>query len=371
MVDDIILSKVGNSIGYFARVDENIGICNISENNIGIKLHDNYNEITKHYILTYLNTQIAQKLVIRRQSGNAQPKLNVGDLAYIPIPIMADSMMCGISKLIKKSVQYAQNAIDAYNNCKCSLLKLLDINSFIPSHTVGYQSSFSILKKSRRWDAEYYQPKYEDFRQKIEGYTGGYNITRDICSIIDDNYIPQNDVIYRYIELANIGNYGDITGYTRCEGRDLPTRARRLVRSGDVIVSSIEGSLQSCAIVPNELDGALCSNGFYVIRSAIFTPEVLLALFKSIPLQMLMKRGCTGTILSAIGKNEFEKIPIPIIPDDIQIQISQQVQESFKLRSESKRLLEVAKKAVEIAIEENEENALKYINEYGKSLYDK
>ena len=47
------------------------------------------------------------------------------------------------------------------------------------------------------------------------------------------------------------------------------------------------------------------------------------------------------------------------------------MQESFKLRSESQRLLEVAKTAVEIAIEENEENALKYINEYGKSLYDK
>ena len=39
-VDDVILSKVGNSIGYYARVDEKMGKCNISENNIGIKLVD-------------------------------------------------------------------------------------------------------------------------------------------------------------------------------------------------------------------------------------------------------------------------------------------------------------------------------------------
>ena len=38
---------------------------------------------------------------------------------------------------------------------------------------------------------------------------------------------------------------------------------------------------------------------------------------------------------------------------------------------ESKRLLEVAKRTVEIAIEEDEEKAIQYINKYGKSLYDK
>ena len=48
-VDDLILSKVGNSIGYFARVDELINECNISENNIGIKLHSLPYE-RKHYI---------------------------------------------------------------------------------------------------------------------------------------------------------------------------------------------------------------------------------------------------------------------------------------------------------------------------------
>lgn len=41
-VDDIILSKVGNTIGFFARVDDSIEPCNISENNIGIKTMAGY-----------------------------------------------------------------------------------------------------------------------------------------------------------------------------------------------------------------------------------------------------------------------------------------------------------------------------------------
>ena len=49
-----------------------------------------YSDIEKHYILTYLNCFYAQKLVLRRTSGNAQPKLNVGDLCYVPIPRFTD-----------------------------------------------------------------------------------------------------------------------------------------------------------------------------------------------------------------------------------------------------------------------------------------
>ena len=70
--NDIILSKVGNSIGFFARVDESIGVCNISENNIGIKMSE-YSDIEKHYILTYLNCFYAKKLVLRRTSGTPSP----------------------------------------------------------------------------------------------------------------------------------------------------------------------------------------------------------------------------------------------------------------------------------------------------------
>lgn len=46
-----------------------------------------------------------------------------------------------------------------------------------------------------------------------------------------------------------------------------------------------------------------------------------------------------------------------------QQKISQKVQESFRLRNESKRLLNVAKTAVEIAITESEEEAIHYIEE--------
>lgn len=52
---------------------------------------------------------------------------------------------------------------------------------------------------------------------------------------------------------------------------------------------------------------------------------------------------------------------IPTLPKKKQAQIQQKVTESFNLRKQSRRLLEYAKRAVEIAIEQDEQAALDWL----------
>jgi hypothetical protein len=56
---------------------------------------------------------------------------------------------------------------------------------------------------------------------------------------------------------------------------------------------------------------------------------------------------------------------VPIIDYETQQQIAKLVEESFHLKAESERLLEVAKKAVEMAIEVGEDRAIEYLNTNG------
>ena len=172
----------------------------------------------------------------------------------------------------------------------------------------------------------------------------------NLCFVNDKNFNPSDDIEYKYVELSNIGNSGEITGCTTSIGAELPSRARRLVHTNDVIVSSIEGSLQSVALVTNEYDKAICSTGFYVVNSKTINPETLLVLFKSEPMQNLLKQGCSGTILTAIGKTEFQNLVMPKIRKEVQTEISDYVQKSMSLRIEAKQLLESAKLKVEDAI---------------------
>ena len=79
-------------------------------------------------------------------------------------------------------------------------------------------------------------------------------------------------------------------------------------------------------------------------------------------MQNILKQCCSGTILTTINKNEFLNIPIPLIAHETQTQIAVLVKESFRLKTESEKLLKTAKAAVELAIEENEAAAMGIIN---------
>ena len=75
-------------------------------------------------------------------------------------------------------------------------------------------------------------------------------------------------------------------------------------------------------------------------------------------MQMLLKRGCSGSILTNISKDEFLNIPLPEISTNTQNQIKEKINNAYKLREQSKQLLEYAKQSVEIAIEKNENEAI-------------
>ena len=231
------------------------------------------------------------------------------------------------------------------------MLEELDLVDFKSKHKLTFTTTKKEIEQDKRFDAEYFQPKYEEIIEKIKSYKGGFDKVGEVVNIKDKNFTSKDYVKYKYVALADISNDGYIQSFEEDFGKNLPTRARRLINKGDVIISSIEGSLNSCALIEEEFDNSICSTGFYVVNSERINPETLLVLMKLYPIQKLLKKGCKGTILTAIPKDELEKIVLPIIDNQTQQKISQKIQESFKLKKELKELLEKAKKMVEEEIE--------------------
>lgn len=88
-------------------------------------------------------------------------------------------------------------------------------------------------------------------------------------------------------------------------------------------------------------------------------PDYLTLTLNSQIVQLQAERDCNGAIIQHWKPSDIEKVRIPVLDTDKQKEISDKVQESFRLRKEAKRLLEKAIKAVETAIETDEETALK------------
>ena len=317
----------------------------------------------KDYVSLYLYycTEFAQKQMLRSSSMTAQPHLTITLIKNILLYRFSESFKKGIMLLYDRHKDLLQEALRQFTEAERTLASRLKVSGQ-PDSSIAIKEYSNSFIFSGRLDAEYYQPKYEGITKSLHTT----ETVQSICNrIYDDNYVPQENSEYRYIELANVGNNGIISGVETIAGRDLPSRARRKVRKGQVIISSIEGSLQSCALITDEYDGALCSTGFFVLDSDRMNPETLLVLFKSEPIQALLKQRCSGTILSAISKDELLNMPLPYIDEGVQKEIAVKVQKSFELRRKSKTLLEYAKQAVEIAIEQGEAEAITWLKQKG------
>ena len=357
--NDVILSYTGEYRRALKLYEENYqlgpNVCRIRPKN--------NNQIKPGILSVFLNLDIGQSILNKEKTLSAQPTVAMSRIRKIPIPKFSDNFQSIIESLIDKQYEMNEMSVDLYKEVEEEINGIVDYKENENNINYNIKSYKESVKKSSRLDAEYYQLNYEKCNEFIRKYNGNKITIGDICNIYDKNFIPEKDKTYKYIELSNVKDNMDILDVKEIIGSELPTRARRILKKGQVIVSSIEGSLNSCTIIDEEFDGAICSNGFFVLDSKYIESNCLLVLFKSKLMQSLLKQQCTGTILTCINKEDLKKIEIPILDKSIQERISNKLRKTFELRQKAKGLLETAKKAIHIAIEKNEDEAIKYINQ--------
>ena len=355
MPGDVLMSIVGAIVGNTALVSSDKPAtcsCKLSI------IRSNKSGVLPEFLLSFIRTKYGQNQIQKFKRGAAQTGFLLEDFDQVLLPVFDLPLQNEIKRVIDMAHSAVVSEAHVYHQAEQLLLSAIEYQApekqTVISAVKTFKNSFVL---TGRLDAEYYQPQYDFIGNSI----GARQTVSAVCTVFDDTFIPEKELEYKYIELANVGHNGDVSGVDAIKGIDLPSRARRKVLAGQVIVSSVEGSLQSCALIEDEYDGALCSTGFYVLDSDEINSETLLVLFKSEPIQALMKQRCSGTILTAISKDELLSMPLPKINSDVQKTVAEKVQESFALRRKSKELLEVAKQAVEMAIEQGEDAALAWL----------
>ena len=79
---------------------------------------------------------------------------------------------------------------------------------------------------------------------------------------------PSGGEEFVYVDISSIDNQAKrIVDPKRLSPEAAPSRARQRLRKGDVLVSMTRPNLNAVAIVPPDLDGAIGSTGFHVLRA--------------------------------------------------------------------------------------------------------
>jgi type I restriction enzyme S subunit len=179
----------------------------------------------------------------------------------------------------------------------------------------------------------------------------GWEITelKDVVDINPESRDPSQKPLekFSYIDIDAVENgSGVINTVKELIGTDAPSRARRVVRTDDVIMSEVRPYLKAFALVPKKLNNQICSTGFAVLRSKrTIDPRYLLNVLFSNEVIDQCTRMMVGAQYPALNDSQVKKIlvPLPPLPEQRRIAtilaaVDDAIQRSRQAAAETERL---------------------------------
>lgn len=132
-----------------------------------------------------------------------------------------------------------------------------------------------------------------------------------------------------YVDIASVDNKTKtIIESKHIIGADAPSRARKVIRTGDVIVSTVRPNLNAVARIPDYLDTQICSTGFSVLRpSERVISDYLFAFVLSYFFINCLIAKTTGANYPAVNDSEVKDVPISVPPLPLQKEFAARVTE--------------------------------------------
>lgn len=359
---DILTARTGKVGGASIITNEFVN-CNSNQNVVNIRIKDK-DFYSPYFVTTFLNSYFGIKQFEKSSTGNVQPWLNLSLLRQVKIPKLSITFQSKIENLIKKSYDIILNSQQTYAQAEKLLLEAVGLQNFTPSkEAVNIKSFKESFLQSGRLDAEYYQPKYDEIENillkcknyrikeiKIFNARGLQPIYNNdgTLDVINSKHILDDNLDYDNFEKTNMENW------------ELQERAR--VYKNDILTYTTGANIGRTQTYLVD-SPAIASNHVNILRLKKINPIYAGFVMNSVIGRLQTEKYCAGSAQSELYPKDIDEFIIPVIDDKPQQTIAQKIQQSFALQKQSKELLEAAKKAVEIAIEEGEEKAMGYLNE--------
>ena len=352
--ENILLARSGS----FGKAS--IWLNNFVANSADIIIVKTKENISPYFLVSFINSFYGREQLFRFASGGLQGHVNLTILENLIVPVFSKEFQEKISELVKSAHEKLSQAQEKYHAAEQILSAELGLENFVPStENVTVKNFSASFKISGRLDAEFYQPKYDDIEQKIKNFdTTSIPAEYEILKNSGTNYAEGiSDVgVIKTKQITNQGvNVDGVESYF--SNNACVENGSIFLENGDVIFASMGvGSLGKISLFMYDGDKKFVTDStlkiYRVKANSKILPAVLCLFIQSkIGQEIIYKYVVGSTGIINIYDSDIAKIPIPILPIELQQKIAAQVEESFKLRDESKKLLELAKKLVEREIE--------------------
>jgi len=279
----------------------------------------NPEKVLPEYLFGFLSSKVGYLLLNREKRGQTS-HIYPEDVKTIPLPIPS-------LKDQQKIVAILGKAYEEKKQKEAEIKTILaKIDSFVLSE-LGIEIererervAFAITSDEieGRIDPFFYKPYFKTLQRAIE--SKNYSELGELVEFAKETWDQKSifDNQFPYIEISNIDTTnGEIAKTDFVPVAEAPSRAKMVVREGDIIVSTTRPNRGAITPISKEQDGFIASTGFAILRdlknSKVLKDYLFVALRTSLSLQQMEQRT-TGGNYPAITTEDLRKIKI-VVPE--------------------------------------------------------
>jgi len=358
---DVIISIAG-TVGKTALIEKDFKNTILTENCAILEIRDKSKLLPKYlHILLELSTSKRQI-----ELGFIQttiPKLGFDKIEQLQLPAIPflDKQIEIIGLYDKSFAQKQKNQAEAQKllaSIDDYLLKELEITLPTPPENTLKNRMFKITFNKvtgQRIDPNFHKQIYTDIinaikkvpNQTLSKLIQFSNETWDQQSIFEDEF--------PYIEISEIDiSTGLVNKIIETEKANSPSRAKMIVRFGDILVSTTRPSRGAISFYNQSTEISIASTGFAVLREVSkikVLPEYLWFVLRNKICLIQMEQRSSGGNYPAIAQEELGNILIPVPPLSKQKEIANHItgirQQAQQLKDKTKELLKKASEEIE------------------------
>ena len=294
------------------------------------------------------------------------PYISLVNLTKLPVPLMSMNFQRRVEFIVFAAQEIRSQSEDEYTQAQVILLSDLGLTSWQPQHQLTFVKSYSDTERAGRIDADYFQPKYEEIVNAIKSYPGGWDTLGNLVAIQKCVEVGSDEYLEEGVQFVRVSN---LSPFEISEDKYISDALYAEIKQHQPKQGEILLSKDATPGIAHYLDQPppkmIPSGGILRLKNKAgrVNNEYLMLVLNSILTKEQVNRDVGGSIILHWRPDQVKDTVIPILPGEKQAQIQKKVTESFSLRKQSRHLLESAKRAVEIAIEQDEQAALDWLND--------
>jgi restriction endonuclease S subunit len=319
--------------------------------------------VSPYYLAAFFGSQFGRAQIVRLPVGSVQQHIFLSMIETLKVARLRGDTENAIADITRRAYLVREDARRIMEETRNILLNAVGLQNWSPPEPLTYTETASAAVAAARLDANYFAPRYKSIVEFLLE-KGSTRTLSEIASVILRGRQPN----YGEAGLRVVNSKHVRTNRVLCDEdnrKAQPTALR--VMDGDVLINGTGVGTIGRAAPFIGLGQGLPDNHVTIVRQTEMDPLYLSVFLNSIAGQLQIEQrisGSSGQI--ELYPVDIGKIVVWIAPRPIQDAVASSLRASYEVERRATELLKTAKRAVEIAIEQDEAAALRFISEQGE-----